>query len=481
MNSLINRVVLGCLVVGLLGLSSSAGAQTIDTGKDGSRDGRNKKKDLPPANVGSTPYSTQKDDEKQLLEHALMSDEWHYKVFGLFRLERFVGKEVDEHILKALKDEDWQVRCFAIRTAIRKGVEIPEVTFDEETEPRVIRIAQRLEVPIDLEQVIDVAEDELRSREPERIVLGIEIASRSGDEKLLAGAKKRLSQLLKKMNTAVLVTVGERLEKLLGVDYSLDTLYEWQNYIKRHGHVLEFPEFVSRIKDIRAEDMSPIARLDAKGFAQVIDYFDGLSQKDLELMIGIDGTGSMGGVITQAQAQTNRLMLTFNDLANSMEMGFVIFRTHSDRPMLQGQPLTDNLGKLRSFLFEVEAKGGGPKPEAIYEALGAMSKVGWSKGAVGQIIIIADEPAQSVTLPDIRTAATSFRERGIPVHCVVAGYDERAKDSFEGIAQWGGGVCIELNDTETEDLGKVIIGLLVEDKVRPSFDHLYDLYIDLGI
>lgn len=431
----------------------------------------------PHQTTGEVPFWDQHHKEVNTLAYLLTSEAWHYRVFGLLRLERFKGPEVGQCLVRAMQDPDWQVRCFAIRSAVRKDVDIPEGIFELEKEPRVIRMAQRVGVPLPEAVVRRIAERELASRIPERIVLGIEIASRCGDKALETKAKKRMGQLLQNMNTAVLVTVGDRLAELLGVDPSPTSLRTWQSLIERQGKTLTFPEFKPRTEEIRAEDFAPLAEKNTREFMQTVDYFDQLHEQSFQLMVGIDGTGSMGGVITQAQSQTNRLMVIFNDLAKSMEMGFIIFRTTGDKPVLEGTPLTHNLGKLRSFLFKVEAKGGGSEPEAIYETLGAMKKGGWSSQAIKQIIIVADEAVQPQTIASIHKRAKAYKNGGTPVHTVAAG--PAAKETLEAIAEVGGGTCVELSDSD--ELGKLIIGLLIEEDLRPSFDHLYDLYIDLGM
>lgn len=358
-------------------------------------------------------------------------------------------------------------------------VPIPPGTFDEESDPRVVRIAQRVEIPMPEAQVAKVARKELSSRAPERIVLGIELASRLDDEKMQAAAKKRLGQILENINTAVLVTIGDRLQELLGIEQRLITLSSWEQYIKVYGKGLEFPEFKPMHDKIRAHASPPIAALGTEKFMEVIDYLDNLNQQELELMVAIDGTGSMGGVIAQAQGQTNRLMITLNDLAKSMEMGVIIFRTHGDRPMLETLPLQKNIAKVRGFLFKVEAKGGGALPEAIYEAMGAVYGIGWSRDATRQMIIIADEPTQPQTHDDLRERAGELRDNGVPVHTVSAGAGAQAKKSMQDLAEWGGGQNVELS--ETDDLAMVVIRLLTQPQLHPSFEHLYELYIEMGM
>ncbi len=433
----------------------------------------------PAQQPGEIPYTEQSDNELRLLNYILTEEAWHYRVFGLFRLERFTGDEADQAVLKALEDEAWQVRCFAIRAAVRRGLTIPEGKFDAESEPRVIRMAQRVEVAVDVEQVRKIAEKEMRSKVPERAILGIEIAVRSGDDKLRSRAKKRLGQVLTNIDNAVLVTIGDRLGALLGLDRQPATVEAWRQYIKTNGKNLSFPEFEPQTGQVREQPLAPIAMMDAKAFPEAVNYLDNLHQQDLETAVVIDGTGSMGHVIHRAQGQTNRLMLTLNDLAQSMKMGVIIYRDQGDRPMLEAVKLTDNIGKVRSFLFEVEASGGGDFPEAVYEGLSAMRQLNWSSKAVKQAVLITDAPAHEENMGTIKGMVKEMRSDGLTMHGLMVGRAPQMVDTLKKITNWGGGTLVPLE--ASDDLGKLVVRFIIDPKLHDTFDHLYDLYVELGM
>ena len=63
----------------------------------------------PAQQPGEIPYAEQSDNELRLLNYILAEEAWHYRVFGLFRLERFTGDEADQAVLKALEDEAYQL------------------------------------------------------------------------------------------------------------------------------------------------------------------------------------------------------------------------------------------------------------------------------------------------------------------------------------------------------------------------------------
>lgn len=426
--------------------------------------------------AGQVPYASQSDQEARLLTMLLTAEAWHYRCFGLLRLERFVGDEVEAHLLTALGDAHWQVRCFAIRAAVRKGVAIPEGQFAQEDEPRVIRMAQRAGVPIPIETVQQYAEREMRSRVPERIILGIEIAASSGDERLVAAAKRRTGQLLNGMDNTIHVTIGDRLAALLGIPPQ-SSADGWRQVLEQQGRNLQFPEFEPQNEAMIAEPIAPIAQFNTDQFTAIINYLDALHEQDLEVVVVIDGTGSMGHVIQRAQAQTNRLMLILNDLARSMRMGVVIYRDRGDRPGLQTQALDNDIMAVRRFLFQIEASGGGDFPEAIYEGLGAVYGMGWSRDANKQIIIVGDAPAHEENMDGIRGQASELGGNGIPVHTLVVGANAETVQCLEQIAEWGRGRSVTLE--ASQDLGKTVLHFAIEENMHESFDHFYDLYVKL--
>lgn len=433
--------------------------------------------DAPADEPGDIPFASQTEQEARLLDILLLAENWHYRCFGLLRLERFMGDQVGQHILTMLGDPHWQVRCFAIRAAVRKGVAIPEGSFDAEEEPRVLRMAQRAGVAVPVEVVERYAEREMRSNVPERVILGIEVAAYSGDEALQRAAMRKTGQLLANMNNTIHVTIGDRLAAMLGLPAAPASVEQWRAYLQANRGNLAFPEFEPTTDAVLAEPIAPIALFDPMEFTSAINYLDTLHEQDMEIAVVIDGTGSMGHVIQRAQAQTNRLMLILNDLAKSMRMGVIIYRDRADRPTTEFHRLDDDIMAVRRFLFQVEAKGGGDFPEAVYDGLSEVYGLGWSREANKQIVIVADAPAHENTMRDIQGQVTEMGRNGIPVHTLVVGEHAQTVECLEQIAQWGRGRSVTLE--AAQDLGKTVMHFAIEPTMHESFDHFYDLYVKL--
>src|SRR5262245_20168827 len=73
----------------------------------------------------------------------LDAPDWPVRVFGMLRLERYAGNDVNSLISARLKDQSWQARCFAIRLATSRGLEPDAALLKSEKDGRVIRTALR--------------------------------------------------------------------------------------------------------------------------------------------------------------------------------------------------------------------------------------------------------------------------------------------------------------------------------------------------
>lgn len=429
------------------------------------------------AEPGEVPYASQSDRELRHLRFLLGADHWHYRCFGLMRLERFVGEPVEAHVLAALEDRAWQVRCFAIRTAVRKEIEIPAELFAQEDEPRVLRVAQRAGIALDAEQVGRYAERELRSNVPERVMLGIELAAASGDERLHGAAVRMMGRLLENMDTMIMVTIGDRLSELLGMDRPPYGLEDWAQYMAEHRGRLVFPDFSPQVDEMRAQALSPIAALETEAFLAVINYMDTLHEQDLEIAVVIDGTGSMGYTIERAQGSANRLMLILNDLAKSMRMGVVIYRDQIDTRTTEVHRLDDDIHAVRRFLFGIVAEGGDDIPEDIHAGLDEVYRLGWSRAGNKQVVLIGDAHAHPRSMDDIRNQVTQLGHNNIPVHTLWTGEEPELIQCFEQIAEWGRGRSSAMDPGV--DFGKTIMHYGIEPSMHETFDHFYDLYVEL--
>jgi len=128
-----------------------------------------------------------------------------------------------------------------------------------------------------------------------------------------------------------------------------------------------------------------------------------------DVMFVFDTTGSMGGAITEAQADIQEAMTQiasalpdpqfglseasdYNEVINPGEFEYDIGGGHAAWTL--HVPITSNQSQISEALLKLSASGGGDSPEAYGRALfesAANSTVGWRPGARGVIVLVADD------------------------------------------------------------------------------------------
>ena len=97
-----------------------------------------------PPESGQTPprfaWSSISIHEQDTITRLLTSDHWPLRVFALLRLERFSGDAVEQYIRDRVRDDAWQVRCFALRQAAQMGYAISPEELQGEAVPQAWKI-----------------------------------------------------------------------------------------------------------------------------------------------------------------------------------------------------------------------------------------------------------------------------------------------------------------------------------------------------
>lgn len=119
----------------------------------------------------------------------------------------------------------------------------------------------------------------------------------------------------------------------------------------------------------------------------------------LDLVFCVDLTGSMGGLIASARAHVGRVLDALKaELKDDLRVGFVGYRDHSDGPqkLLQTEPLTTDVERVRKIIDGVKVDGGGDAPEAVYAGLVQCLELAWREGSYRVVILIGDAPPHGV-------------------------------------------------------------------------------------
>jgi len=116
-----------------------------------------------------------------------------------------------------------------------------------------------------------------------------------------------------------------------------------------------------------------------------------LRRKGLDVVLVIDGTGSMNLIIDDVKAKMAQLIQSIHRLVPIARIGIVVFGGKGEK--MDSQPLTLSPQKLQDFLSHITAKGGGEWEEDTYGACEfAVNKMDWKPYAKKVVVLVGDSP-----------------------------------------------------------------------------------------
>jgi hypothetical protein len=198
----------------------------------------------------------------------------------------------------------------------------------------------------------------------------------------------------------------------------------------------------------------------------VYAWVEGLQRDGLEVVLVVDSTGSMGGVIAAAKAQCQALVRRLRSLVPQFRAGLV---TYDDGARLR-VPLTVDAAELQRAFDKVGAGGGGDMEEGVDKGiLLAMrqDQVGWSRKAHRVIVVVGDAPPhEGDVAPLLRRLAKAVEDElfdhPVCVHCVSTASE--GVEHFGAIASAGRGFHVTLGTTDR--LGEELVLLSFGAKFR---------------
>jgi hypothetical protein len=116
-----------------------------------------------------------------------------------------------------------------------------------------------------------------------------------------------------------------------------------------------------------------------------------LRRKGLDVVLVIDGTGSMGLIINDVKAKMAQLIQAIHRLVPIARVGIIVFGGKGEK--MEIQPLTLSPQKLTDFLNNITAKGGGEWEEDTLGACQtAIGKMDWKPYAKKVVVLVGDSP-----------------------------------------------------------------------------------------
>jgi hypothetical protein len=189
--------------------------------------------------------------------------------------------------------------------------------------------------------------------------------------------------------------------------------------------------------EIQSENQSSILAGGAEEFGKMISR---LQEEGLDIVIVFDSSGSMQGEIDQVKGKIQRIGTALRQMIPKTRIGLCTYRDQGDEYVVKGQPLTDNLGEIVSFLEKTSAKGGGDKPEAVEEGLRwAIQNNRFRRGARKVILLFGDAPPHEGQKVACKKWASDFRHKQRGVVSTVTCRSDQKLEAFESIAKIGGG------------------------------------------
>jgi Mg-chelatase subunit ChlD len=142
----------------------------------------------------------------------------------------------------------------------------------------------------------------------------------------------------------------------------------------------------------------------------------GRNLADLDLVIAIDTTASMGGVIGDVKARVSQLLASLKAGGGTVRVGLVAYRDYGDAYVVRSfplSPLSDPAtgAGLAAFIGGLSAAGGGDWPEAMASALDAATSMNWRGNVPASIVVIADAPPHPNEAQTANSLAQNFRSK----------------------------------------------------------------------
>jgi hypothetical protein len=414
--------------------------------------------------------------ERSAVDRFATSSAWAHRAMAALRLERYRDEDSRRLLEALLRDDVWQVRTFAIRTLRWRGDDVPSDLMNDEAHPRVVRTALRHHVPMDPDRVRRGVEHLARSMSADERLLAVEIATASQDDELMKTAEKALKSVINRMERAEAGMLSPRLARVTG-SADLQRDYRWRTWLLKNTLRLNLQPVFAFDKDAAPTSVNGIAALSSEQFIGLRNYMTALDTRDLELVICLDCTASMGGELSQAQGDLDAMLLFLGDIVKSLRVGLVAYRDHNADFETKTQDLTTDFGAVRRALWTLSADEGGDTPEAVYPAMKrALYEFTWTRDADKVLVVVGDAPPHvGFGTACVRMAEAAARTANLTTHTVQA-KGEPVKH-FEEIAAAGGGTCLSLD--EHDSLVVELAGLSVTEQFRDQFREFFRVYLEV--
>lgn len=225
------------------------------------------------------------------------------------------------------------------------------------------------------------------------------------------------------------------------------------------GQVMDNAEFRAATLKFKPAPATPMPE-DHSSWSTCVVGAPAPKLSDMDLVLVIDTTGSMGGVIDDVKASVNQLLTTLRTGGGNVRVGVVAYRDVGDDYLVKQYPLTDitsGMGGLTAFVGGLSAFGGGDWPEKMDAGIETAIAMDWRTGVPGSIVVIGDAPAHQGDQSTAMSDASGFHKgAGRAISVIDAG--SGANTFMQALPSSGGGQYVTYDGHILNSLFPAITG-----------------------
>ena len=175
-----------------------------------------------------------------------------------------------------------------------------------------------------------------------------------------------------------------------------------------------------------------------------------LLPKNLDLVLVLDTTGSMGDELAFLKSEFKAIAKTIADRFPNVNQryGLVVYRDRGDEYVTRNFDLTGSLDDFRRNLGAQSAGGGGDYPEAMELGLEEAAKLQWRTADTARVVfLVADAPPHAKDIPRAMAATDALRKKGVAIYPLAcSGYDDACELVMRSCAMLTGSQFLFLTD-----------------------------------
>jgi hypothetical protein len=201
--------------------------------------------------------------------------------------------------------------------------------------------------------------------------------------------------------------------------------------------------------DGSAPVIQPVDR-DSGRFRVALPVGDAPLPKNLDLLLLLDTTGSMGDELAYLKSEFKTIASTIAAKFPHVNQRYslVVYRDRGDEYVVRNFDFTSSVAEFNSKLGAQQAAGGGDYPEAMEVGLEAAGKMQWRTADTARVVfLVADAPPHAKDIGRAMTAVDALRKKGVAIYPLAcSGYDPATELVMRSCAMLTGGQFLFLTD-----------------------------------